>query len=739
MSHIAWDDSSLGTNITEVVDLSVNPDIYLETDAELDVPETLSPGTIIAERYRIDSVVGKGGMGVVYKAHQIHMDRVVALKMMLQQSTLGSQDYRRFKREAQAASLLDHPNIVTIHDFDYADGRAYLSMDYLEGASLDQCLLDKTLTLDQFRHIFSQACAALQHAHDKGIVHRDLKPSNLMITERRGDQQFLVILDFGLVKMMEAAGTDHKLTVTNMVLGSPLYMSPEQCRAVGIDHRSDIYSLGCVMYEALTGIPPLHADSIFDQMSKHISETPRPMREVVPGLYVPPALERLIFQAMAKTAAERPQSMKELADAIEAVFSGAPDLVLVAKPNSFEDLSSSKRKKKRKYNLTLTTAVWGALLFLLPMAWLVNSSLHHNSTRKHFIEKTATAPQNTVISNLDSGSEARLETKKSPTEFAAFVSLGGLPRSKADASLLPVGSPLSSPLNNSPITNPIFSSPASSNLNPSSSSSSPPLAVLPVKLPLGSLIPPVVPLPKTVEPPAEVNVIESSTRSKAPNSEEQVLYEGDLAFRTGDYSQAKNKYEALIGLKGSIDTPTPVLAKLVVCSYALKDPRTVDCLNRFKDAYAFDANSMTNEGALLVQVLSISRLVSDREDLTISEKLLLACIDCYNRQKPQPDADTLRLKMDLSKVYNDQGRPSECEDLLQRVVQEAQSIPVIRDEAQSHLDRIQEGRRVRITGGGPPQGGFGGPNGGGPGGFAGGRRGGGPMGRDGRSEFGGPR
>lgn len=288
--------------------------------------EVLPPGTLIAERYQIQHVIGQGSMGVVYKARQIFIKRDVALKMLLEDNIRGTRGFLRFKQEAQAASLLDHPNIVTILDFGLiGNNQAYLAMDYLEGLSLGERIDSKEISLEVFTHIFLQVCDGLAHAHEKGMVHRDIKPGNIMLTTRESDENFVVIVDFGLVKLLESP-TDQRLTATDVVIGSPLYMSPEQCRGLEIDARSDIYSLGCVMYETLTTAPPMLGDTVVDTMLKHISETPVSVREARPGIYVPPSLERLISRCMAKDPVDRPQTMMEVAEGIRAAMSGAPDV-----------------------------------------------------------------------------------------------------------------------------------------------------------------------------------------------------------------------------------------------------------------------------------------------------------------------------------------------------------------------------------------------------------------------------
>ena len=276
----------------------------------------LATGALVAEKYRIIKVLGQGGMGVVYKAEQVLMNRTMALKMMLEKHSGTSLDYRRFRREAQSASKLDHPHIVSIHDFGFDQGRAYLCMDYLEGKTLEDMLPEAPLTLQQFGHIFVQVCDALQHAHEKGIVHRDLKPSNIMVTKRHNDEMFVVVLDFGLVKVSKNTDELNKLTATNMLVGTPLYMSPEQCQGEDVAPSSDIYSLACMMFESLTQVPPLFGPSMLDIMAAHVMKDPLKFSEIAPDLVLPPALEHVIMQALSKKPEDRPKSMKEFGKAI---------------------------------------------------------------------------------------------------------------------------------------------------------------------------------------------------------------------------------------------------------------------------------------------------------------------------------------------------------------------------------------------------------------------------------------
>jgi serine/threonine protein kinase len=274
-------------------------------------------GQMFEGRFQILSVLGKGGAGVVYKAKQTHMDKLVAIKMLMSSVVPNDLSFLRFEQEARAAAALEHPNIITIHDFGRsAAGHAYLVMEYLGGKSLDDVLkLEGRIELEQFLQIFSQICDGLQHAHKRGIVHRDIKPSNIMLVDKDSDHRVAKIVDFGLAKLT-AQESEQNLTKSGMVMGTPLFMSPEQCRGAELDYRSDVYSLGCVMYAALTGQVPLKGDSTLNTLYKHMSEPPQPFCVSAPDLNLPPALEQVILKALEKDAESRQQSMSELRNEI---------------------------------------------------------------------------------------------------------------------------------------------------------------------------------------------------------------------------------------------------------------------------------------------------------------------------------------------------------------------------------------------------------------------------------------
>jgi serine/threonine protein kinase len=272
----------------------------------------LQAGHLFAERYEILAVRGQGGMGVVYKARHILLRRLVAIKL-LSCANVSEYDLKRFEQEARSASHLSHPNIVDIHDFGItADSQAYLVMDYLDGPSLEDVLLaSENLPLPRFLHIFSQTCRALQHAHSRGVIHRDVKASNIMLIESDEQQDIVKLVDFGLAKLT-IPERGPSITKSGVILGSPLFMSPEMCRGLKVDLRCDIYSLGCLMYKAVSGQYPFVGESAMDTMLKHINDPPLPFSDVAPRLTIPPSLETVILRAMEKDPDARQSSMKEL-------------------------------------------------------------------------------------------------------------------------------------------------------------------------------------------------------------------------------------------------------------------------------------------------------------------------------------------------------------------------------------------------------------------------------------------
>ncbi len=316
-------------------------------------------GDIFADKYEILGVLGDGGMGKVYKARHNLMKRVVALKMLLPHLVSSAAALKRFQQEAQAASALKHPHILTVHDFGISPkGMPYLVMDYLEGVSLSALLQDQgNLPQERCLNIFIQACSALSHAHKNGVVHRDLKPANLMLIDYDGTPDFVMIVDFGIAKLLLSEGAE-QLTHTGEVFGSPLYMSPEQCRGKELDARSDIYSLGCVAYRTATGRPVFGGRDAMECMYKQVNDLPAPFSDVCPELGLSEKFEAAIFKAIAKDPAERYESMSDFRTALEEVRGGAlppAHKIFAVPPNSGQSVAyDAATDHLRKPNLGAT-------------------------------------------------------------------------------------------------------------------------------------------------------------------------------------------------------------------------------------------------------------------------------------------------------------------------------------------------------------------------------------------------
>lgn len=310
-------------------------------------------GTILNGTYQIQEVVGRGGMGSVYRARDILMERTVAIKMLHAHLVQDQASIQRFQQEARAASAINHPNVITAYDFGISESnQPYLIMDFLQGKSLS-ATIDESNGLEYSRaiHIFAQTCDALHVAHSKGVIHRDLKPSNIMIVQNRDDNDFVKIVDFGIAKLLPHSGKQSQnLTQTGELFGSPLYMSPEQFLGKTLDERTDIYAMGCVMYEALIGRPPFSGEHVLETMHKHINEPPAKFNLARPDLKIPAKLETIVMRALEKHPDARFQSMAELRDAILLTIDGAKDTrTLGARLQSIRSQLKRARKKNEKW------------------------------------------------------------------------------------------------------------------------------------------------------------------------------------------------------------------------------------------------------------------------------------------------------------------------------------------------------------------------------------------------------
>ena len=267
-------------------------------------------GTVFCDKYLVVRKIGQGGMSHIYQVTHLGDGKTYAVKLLKNHLAVEANNVKRFQLEAKTAMKLVHPNLLRIHDYGVSrTGEPYLLMDYIEGYSLCE-ILDEELPpdLDRFCNLFEQVAEGVAFAHDNGVVHRDLKPGNIMIVRNDDDKEIVKLVDFGLAKVMDAT-VSQKITQTGEIFGSPLYMSPEQCLGQTISATSDIYSLGCVMFEYFTNEGPFAGDTVFNTMHRHITmEAP----DLPVELNLPKELENMIKKCLAKKAEDRYASVRDI-------------------------------------------------------------------------------------------------------------------------------------------------------------------------------------------------------------------------------------------------------------------------------------------------------------------------------------------------------------------------------------------------------------------------------------------
>src|SRR5688572_4636367 len=269
-------------------------------------------GMLLDKKYRIEKRLGEGGMGVVYLATHIHIESTVAIKVLHKDMVSNPQSVERFRREARAAGRIKHPNAISVMDFGVGENNlVYIVMEYLEGMTLSQRIRKTGRVMpEETVTIMRDVCAALDAAHNKGVIHRDLKPDNIILQKIDGGKDRVKVLDFGIAQLKSLSGVSMELTQQGTVIGTPFYMSPEQCRGEELDKRSDVYSLGIILFEMLTGKLPFQAESAMAVIVKHMTEQPPRLREIQPD--IPALFEVVTLRALAKGKAERQGSAAEL-------------------------------------------------------------------------------------------------------------------------------------------------------------------------------------------------------------------------------------------------------------------------------------------------------------------------------------------------------------------------------------------------------------------------------------------
>jgi serine/threonine-protein kinase len=339
------------------------PEKFSKTKTFVSFSETLQKGTIPARRYKIIEELGRGGMGVVYKAEDTKLKRTVALKFLPPELTHVPEVKKRFMREAQAAAALDHPNICTVHEFDETDETTFISMAYIQGQSLKKKIESEPLDLEEALKIATQVAEGLQEAHNKGIVHRDIKSGNILVTER-GQAK---VMDFGLASKTE--GT--LITKEGSTMGTIAYMSPEQAQGKKVEHRTDIWSFGVVLYEMLTGELPFKGEHEQAVVYSILKEKPKPVTDL--RSEIPVSIEQVVSKALEKDPDKRYQQAEELLDDLKSISAGIVPEEIKARLRKAKLL---KRKRAFFYGGAaglVTAAVVMALLFFTGPAEAIDS------------------------------------------------------------------------------------------------------------------------------------------------------------------------------------------------------------------------------------------------------------------------------------------------------------------------------------------------------------------------------
>src|SRR5262252_11128159 len=279
----------------------------------------MQSGAALAGRYRIERLISRGGMGAVFEATQLGLDRAVAIKVLLPTLSRDDKVQERFRREARSAASLHHPNIIQIYDYGISDHGPYIVMELARGKSLRQLLNKGALEIGLGVNLMGQICSALAAAHSATIIHRDLKPDNIMVEEQPDGQILAKVLDFGIAKMREAQPDEESANLTGAnIIGSPAYMSPEQSLGTTLDARSDIYSLGIVLYEMLTGSTPFGKGAPGALLTHQINTPPPSLTSARPE--ISSALESVVMKALAKDREARFTSATQFAQALRKAF-----------------------------------------------------------------------------------------------------------------------------------------------------------------------------------------------------------------------------------------------------------------------------------------------------------------------------------------------------------------------------------------------------------------------------------
>lgn len=349
--------------------------------------DLLTPGTLIGGAYKIIAPIGKGGMGDVYRASHVVLQKDFAVKVLTGQE-LNNVNWLRFQTEAKVISRLDHKNVVKVYNLGLHNGDLpFYAMDLLEGEPLDG-VISRLGPLDQADaiSIFLQVCDGLGYAHRHGVIHRDIKPANIMLIVESSDVPTVKLLDFGIAKLSTLENkAAQSLTAPGEIFGSPYYMSPEQCLGLKVDARSDIYSLGCTVYESLTGRPPFKGENAFKTICMHQSDTPQTLSEVS-GKSFSPAMEHLIAKCLRKKPEDRYQSMKEIEVDLLRLAQGKelnPTYINLREEMSGQDSDDEEDRDEADVRAGNTkTLLWLGIGLVSTLALVVSASMFFMTDKK---------------------------------------------------------------------------------------------------------------------------------------------------------------------------------------------------------------------------------------------------------------------------------------------------------------------------------------------------------------------
>ncbi len=388
----------------------------------------------LEQRYQLFEKIGAGGMGTVYKAFDLQLDRWVAVKVLSGwQSTPPAAEIQRLQREAKALAKLDHINILKLLDFGVDKGKPFLVMELIEGKSVDQLLKrDKRFPISGAILVADQICEGMSQAHRAGILHRDLKPSNILIVDD-GEKDIVKIIDLGLASLETDS---QKITRTGVAIGSPLYMSPEQVNGRDIDSRSDIYSLGCMLFAMITGKPPFYGDTALDTMAMHLSQQPTSLSESRNDIPVASEIETIVKTCLDKNPDNRFQSMVELRTALSEISEEAIRISEATPVASSEEHPVSTKLKNKK---VIALSIIAVMLLLLMVPYMVQKAtkLEPKLAIVSTSDKSSVAPilhylsasklniaGDTCSTNMDSNDESfrRLEGNKKITRLSIKTS-----------------------------------------------------------------------------------------------------------------------------------------------------------------------------------------------------------------------------------------------------------------------------------------------------------------------------